>query len=95
MASGTPDHQRARLSADTSRAIEDQQVDAWRRMSSVDIAHALSAAWSAGTQLAWFGLKDRFPDATDDELRVRYAVMTLGRDLAVRMYPHARTLIDS
>jgi hypothetical protein len=84
-----PDLDRARLSEDTARTIEDWQVEAWRRMTSVEIAQTLNAAWTAGMQLAWFGLKDRFPSASDNELRVRLAVLILGRDLASRLYPDA------
>ena len=85
----------ARLAADTSRDIEDRQIDAWRRMSSVDIARTLNAAWTTGSQLAWFGMKDRFPTASDHELRVRVAVLMMGRDVASRIYPDALALLDS
>jgi len=84
---------RARLSADTARDIEDRQVEAWRRLSSVEVAQTLNAAWSAGIQLAWFGLKERFPTASDKELRVRLAVLMLGRDVAARIHPDANALV--
>lgn len=85
---------RAILSADGTRGIELRQVEAWRRMSSVDIAAAVNAAWAAGTQLAWYGMKDRFPSATDEELRQRIALQRLGPDLAVCIYPDAVALVD-
>jgi hypothetical protein len=85
---------RARLSEDTTREAEDRQIEAWRHMSSVEIAETLNAAWSAGSQIAWFGLKDRFPAASDDELRARLAVVMLGRDVACRIHAGARDLPD-
>jgi len=85
---------RARLSADTTRDIEDRQIEQWRNLSSVNVAQRLNAAWTAGMHLAWFGLTDRFPAASDEELRVRLAILLLGRDLAARMYPHADALSD-
>jgi hypothetical protein len=79
----------ARLSADTSRDIEDRQVEAWRRLSSVEVAAVLNGAWAAGSQLAWFSVKDRYPTASDDELRVRVASVMLGPELAARLYPES------
>jgi hypothetical protein len=95
METGEPDRPRARLSADTTRDIEERQADGWRRMSSLDVARTLNAAWTAGSQLAWFGLKDRFPTASDEELRVRLAVLTLGADLARRIHPNAGDFLDA
>jgi hypothetical protein len=80
---------------DTARDVEDRQVEAWRRLSSVEVAETLNAAWSAGTQIARFGLRDRFPAASEDELRVRLAVLMLGRDLAARVYPDAGAFLDA
>lgn len=95
MESRGPDLARARLSTDASRDIEERQIEAWRRMSSVDIARTLNAAWTTGSQLAWCGMKDRFPTASDHELRVRVAVLMMGRDVASRIYPDALALLDS
>jgi hypothetical protein len=55
----------------------------------------LDAAWLAGRRLAWFGLKDRFPDAPDREIQLRLAIETLGSDLACRIHPEARALLDN
>ena len=84
---------RARLSADTSRDIEERQAEAWRGLSSIDVARTVNAACSAGFQIAWFSLKDRFPAASDDELRVRLAALMLGPDLAARIYPDSAPLL--
>ncbi len=61
-------------------------------MSSIEIAQTMRAAWSAGRRMAWIGLRDRFPAAADEELRVRLAVQVLGPELAVRVYPDAARL---
>lgn len=94
MDSQGPDVARARLSSDTTRDIEDRQIETWRHMSSVEIAQTLNAAWVAGSQLAWLGLKDRFPAAPDDELRIRLAVLMLGPDVASRIYPLTGALLQ-
>lgn len=82
-----------RLSADTSRDIEDRQVEAWRRLSSVEVAAVLNSAWAAGSQLTWFSVKDRYPTAADDELRIRVAAVMLGPELAARIYPESGALL--
>jgi hypothetical protein len=82
------------LSSDTSLEAETRQLEAWRRMSSIEIARTIRAAWSAGRRMEWMGLRERFPDADDDELRVRLALRTLGPDLAGRIHPEAARYSD-
>jgi hypothetical protein len=94
MVTRSPDEAPARLTADGTRAIEDLQFEGWRQWSSVETAQMLNAAWRAGNQLAWFGLKDRFPGAPERELRLRLTIETLGPDLACRIHPEARALLD-
>jgi len=84
----------AGLAMDTASTIGRQQFGAWRRISSLDIAAALNAASAAGAQLAWYGMKDRFPSASDEELCLRIAIQRLGPDLAVRIHPDAASLLD-
>jgi hypothetical protein len=45
--------------------------------------------------MAWIGLRERFPQADDHELRVRLAVQTLGRDLALRIHPEVSRYPDA
>jgi len=78
--------------SDTAPDIDARLVDAWRQMTSMEIAAHLNAAWRAGQQLTWFSLKERYPDASDDELRIRVAVERLGWDLAIRIHPEAARL---
>jgi hypothetical protein len=63
-------------------------------MSSIEIARTIRAAWSAGQRMAWIGLRERHPDAQDDELRVRFAVQMLGPELALRIHPDASRYVD-
>jgi hypothetical protein len=63
-------------------------------MSSIEIARTIRAAWSAGRRMAWIGLRERFPNADHDELRVRLAVQTLGPELACRIHPEAARYSD-
>lgn len=78
--------------SDTAPDIDARLIEAWRRMSSVEIAAHLNAAWRAGQQLTWFSLKEQFPDASDDELNIRVAVERLGWELAARVHPAAARL---
>lgn len=78
---------RAVLSADTDAATEDRQVARWREMSSVEIASLVAGACRAARTMAMAGLRERFPDASEPELIARYAALTLGDDLARRVYP--------
>lgn len=78
--------------SDTAPDIDARLVEAWRQMTSVEIAANLNAAWRAGQQLTWFSLKERYPDASDDELNIRVAVERLGWELATRIHPEAARL---
>jgi len=77
---------------DTTPEVEARLVEAWRRMSTVQIATQLNAAWQAGQQFAWFSLKERFPGAPDDELRIRLTAERFGWELASRIHPGAALL---
>jgi len=37
-------------------------------------------------ELAWAGVRRRHPNASDDEVRRRFAVITLGKELAEKVY---------
>ncbi len=56
-------------------------------MSSVEKARAVDSLNCAVRQLALAGIRLRHPDASEREIFLRYAVLTLGRELAVRAYP--------
>jgi len=85
----------ARLAADTSAEIEERQIRAWREMSPADKAALVAGLTNATIVLARAGLRQRHPDASDRELFLRLAILTLGRDLAGQAYPDARSLADA
>lgn len=83
------------LSRDTSAEVEARQLEVWRQRSSIEIAQTIRAAWLAGRRMAQIGLRERFPLADADELRVRLAVQLLGRDLARRVHPDVARYPDA
>jgi hypothetical protein len=80
-------HRPAILSNDTSFEAETEQVRIWRSLSSVQIAELVGGAYRAARAMAMAGLRDRHPHLTDEELVPRFALLTLGSDLARRVYP--------
>lgn len=55
----------------------------------------VGAANAAVRELAMAGLRARHPQADARELFLRYALLTLGRENAVRVYPEARALLNA
>ena len=82
----------AALSRDTSRQAEDMQVELWRGMSPLLKVQAVSALTHSVLQLSLTGIRQRFPGATDSECKIRLARLTLGSDLAERVYPESSKL---
>ena len=80
------DRRRAVLSSDTSAAAEAIQVRAWRAMAPADIARIIDELSSLTRALAIAGLRERYPNASESEVVARLAEITLGRDLARRVY---------
>lgn len=64
-------------------------------MSTVDKAALVSGLTHAAFEMTKAGLRARYPDASERELFLRLAVLTLGPDLAARAYPDARSLPES
>lgn len=85
----------ARLAADTPAEVEERQIQAWREMSPADKAALVAGLTNATFALARAGLRERHPGASDHELFLRLAILTLGSDLAGRAYPDARSLGDA
>ena len=82
----------AALSRDTSRQAEDMQVELWRGMSPLSKVQAVSGLTGSVLQLALAGIRQRFPGATDHECKIRLARLTLGPELAARVYPESSKL---
>jgi hypothetical protein len=57
-----------------------REAPAWRKLEMMEGLNRLAR------QLALMGLRQRFPEASDEELRWRLAVITLGEELATRVY---------
>jgi hypothetical protein len=82
------------LADDTPAEVEERQIDAWRRMSTAEKAALISGLTHATFVMARAGLRQRYPGASERELFLRMAVLTLGRDLAERAYPDAGSLTE-
>jgi hypothetical protein len=85
---------RAILTHDTTREAEALQVQAWRGMSSVELASLIAGASRSARTLAMAGLRWRYPDASETELTERWAVLTLGVELARAVYPDVDRLLE-
>ncbi|MDH3626439.1 MAG: hypothetical protein OES25_02125 [Acidobacteriota bacterium] len=83
---------RSVLNHDTSRQAEDLQVELWRRMSQLSKIQTVSALSRSVLQLSLTGIRQRFPEATDRECKIRLARLTLGPELANRAYPESSKL---
>jgi len=74
------------LSADTTPEAERVQIElfrrapAWRKMEMVDALNQTVRIFALA------GLRQRFPQASDAELRRRLADLVLGEELAARVY---------
>lgn len=82
------------LSSDTTADIEQRQVDAWRRLSSVERLRLVSNTTRAVMELSLAGIRRRHPDASERECFLRLAVILLGIDTARQVYPDAAHLTD-
>jgi hypothetical protein len=81
------------LSADTSADVERLQIEAWRRMSSVEKATILSQATRDALTLARAGIRERHPLASDRECFLRLAELQLGPALVRQVYPDAAQIL--
>ena len=84
----------ALLSADTTADIERRQVEAWRRLSSVERLRLVSDATRAVMALSLAGIRRRHPQASDRECFLRLAAIRLGVDATRQVYPDAAHLPD-
>lgn len=80
------------LTLDTSPDVERLQVERWRRMSPAQKAALVSGLTQAVWELALAGVRSRYPDASPREHFLRLAMITLGPDLARRVYPEIAAL---
>ena len=58
------------------------QIDAWRRMSADEKAAIVTGLTAAATSLTLAGIRHRHPDLSPHEQKLRFAILTLGFELA-------------
>jgi hypothetical protein len=75
--------------------MEARQVARWRAMTPEQKLLAGASASAAVRELAMAGIRLRHPSADDREVFLRYALLTLGAENAVMVYPDARPLIGT
>jgi len=80
------------LASDTDPAIERMQIERWRRMTPAEKAAIVTGLTRAAFALTRAGIRDRYPAASPREQFLRLAVVTLGEDLATKVYPDAASL---
>jgi len=85
---------RAVLSTDTTAEAERLQLELWRAMSPLQKARAVSQITRAAQEMALAGIRQRHPRASESECMMRLAILTLGPELARRVYPEAAALLD-
>ncbi len=81
------------LSSDTHPKMEALQIQLWRQASPTRKMHMLAQLNASAHTLALTGLRSRFPQASEAELRRRLATLVLGEELARKVYgeiPHAK-----
>ena len=80
------------LSLDTSPEIERLQIEGWRRMSPAQKAATVTGLTQMVFDLARAGIRQRHPDASPREQRLRLAIITLGPELARQVFPEVAAL---
>jgi hypothetical protein len=79
------------LTLDTDADTERRQIEAWRNMSAADKAAIVTGLTNTAFELALAGIRDRYPAESARHHWLRLAVLTLGSDLARRVYPEIVT----
>ena len=74
------------LSSDTHPKMEALQIQLWRQSSPTRKMQMLAQLNSSARTLALTGLRSRYPQASEAELRRRLAGLLLGEELAGKLY---------
>ena len=74
------------LYSDTDPRIEQMQIELWRQASPTRKMHMLAQLNASVRILALAGLRSRYPNATETELRRKLADLLLGEELARKVY---------
>ena len=62
------------------------QIQMWREASPAQKMDMVAELNQAARMLALMGLRDQYPNADEDELRYRLAVLLYGEDMARKAY---------
>ncbi len=71
---------------DTDPDAERVLLDVYRSMSPARKLELVADGWECARALAWAGLRQRHPDAGENELFRRFVELVLGAELAARAY---------
>jgi hypothetical protein len=74
------------LSSDTHPTIESIQIHFWRQATPTQKMQMLARLNATARTVALSGLRTRFPEATQVELRRRLTGLLLGEELAGKVY---------
>jgi len=74
------------LSSDTHPKMEALQIQLWRQASPTRKMHMLAQLNTSVRIVALAGLRSRYPQASEAELRRRLAGLLLGEELARKVY---------
>ena len=74
------------LYSDTDPKVEALQIELWRQASPTRKMHMLAQLNASARILALAGLRSRYPNASESELRRRLADLVLGEELARKVY---------
>ena len=74
------------MNMDTSPEAEAILFKLWRETPARRKLELMEGLNQAARQLAWVGLRHRFPNASAEELRRRFADIVLGEELANQVY---------
>ena len=74
------------LSSDTHPKMEALQIQLWRQASPTRKMQMLAQLNSSARTLALTGLRSRYPQASEAELRRKLAGLLLGEELAGKVY---------
>jgi hypothetical protein len=74
------------LSRDTDPKAEAVQIEIYRRMPAWRKVELVADAIETSRLLALAGLRGRFPEAGEEEIRRRFMDLTLGEELAAKAY---------
>ena len=81
--------QQAILSLDTTADIERMQIEAWRKMTPLEKVGVVRGMAVVAETLAFAGIRQRHPGASDRECFIRFAAIKLGPALTCAIYADA------